>query len=469
MRLIRATLTRLTDVRLLLLAASSVVAFGQGACGQGALPSGNGGPGNGGQGGEDAGSGAATSTGPGNGGQGGYDAGAPTVVDAGGTSTVDAGSPPLDAASPVDSGPPVQECASNASISSILSQYGSDQTDSNVTPMGQRFETAAQALPISSQNVTFLGTASSNPDPSVATSATGLAWKTVQVSLYPSGTPSPEDIMQHDIGDCDGDSALASMAYVNPTFVQTLIKDNGDGTFNIAMFDPMGKPITVVVDSEILWDTGGDYPGEVSAADGQTADWATILEKAVMKYDYAYNMVGQLDGIGSETLVPMFTGTGGSVAISPGQLTPQQFQQVVTVSLAAGKFITGGFSEEGLTIGQDSTVTAHGYAVMVPTDPTADMTDMRNPWGVNPWASGSNQNGYDTSTDGLLQIPLATSPENWPQIIDLRIIDPGPQCTGATAPFMPQYRSNATPIHIHETHGKDTKPSPHSKRRTERK
>ena len=260
--------------------------------------------------------------------------------------------------------------------------------------MGTRFESAAQAGPISAANATFLATASSNPDISDATSATGLSWKTLTVDLYPSGAPSPEDIMQHDIGDCDGDSAIASMAYVNPDLVQSVIKDNGDGTYTVAMFDPMGKPITVTVDSEFLVETGGTNLGQISASDG-SADWATVLEKAVMKYDYAYGMVPVRSTVASalETLVPMFTGTGNSIAISPGSLTPAQFQQVVTVSLAAGDFITGGFNQV-LTIGQDQTVTAHGYAVMVPNDQSTDMTDKRNPWGIKSVRADASQSGY---------------------------------------------------------------------------
>ncbi len=395
------------------------------------------------------------------------DSGEPITDDAGGPGTSDTGSPgqaqdaaaaTIDSASSADAAvpdaadaAPVPLCGSMASISAILSQYGSDNTTSTITPMGTRFEAAAQALPISAADATFLATASSNPAVSTATSATGLEWQAVTVSLYPSGTPSPEDIMQHAIGDCDGDSAMASMAYVNPPLVESLIHDNGDGTYDVAMFDPMGNPITVAVDSEVLVDTGNTSSlGQVSANDG-SADWATILEKAVMKYDDAYDMVGQIDGIGSEELVPMFTGTGVSVAISPGSLTPSQFQQVVTVSLAAGRFITGGFNQV-LTLGQDQTVTAHGYAVMIPSDPSTDMTDMRNPWGVNPWADASTS-GYDTSTDGLLQIPLSTTPADWPQIVDLRLIDPGAQCTGVSTPFVPQVKVGA-PIHLREPHAR---------------
>ncbi len=122
---------------------------------------------------------------------------------------------------------------------------------------------------------------------------------------------------------------------------------------------------------------------------------------------------------------------------------------MVTVSLAAGRFITAGFNQV-LTLGLDQTVTAHGYALMVPTDPTTIMAYMRNPWGVSPWATGAS--GYDTSADGLLQIPLATTPTDWPQIVDLRIIDPGPSCTGVRTPFVPQLRKAGAPIRIREPH-----------------
>jgi hypothetical protein len=240
------------------------------------------------------------------------------------------------------------------------------------------------------------------------------------------------------------------MAYVNPALIASLITDHHDGTFGVAMFDPAGKAITVAVDSTILVESGNaSNLGEVSSSKGK-ADWATILEKAVMKYDVAYNMVGPIDGIGSETMIPMFTGDGDSIAISPGVLSAADMQQIVDVSLASGHFITGGFNQE-LPLGANQTVTAHGYAVMVPTAPASDIVDMRNPWGVNPWASGSSKSGYDTSTDGLLHIPKSTSPTDWTTIIDLRIIDSGPHCSGVAAPFTPQ-RLVGAPIHIREPH-----------------
>jgi hypothetical protein len=343
---------------------------------------------------------------------------------------------------------PSTPCGTTASIASLLSQYGDDSTHWDKTPMGTRFEAVLGALPLSAQKAAFLADPAANPTVSDATEATDLVWHPVAMTLFPSGDPSPADIMQHAIGDCDGDSAMASMAYMNPQLVKSLIHDNHDGTYAVAMFDPAGKPISVLVDSTVLVDpSDATSLGAVSGKQGN-GDWATVLEKAVMKYDAAYGTVGQIDGIGSEVLIPMFTGNGDSLAIGPGKLTAAQLQQVVMVSLAAGKLITGGFNQE-LPIGQDQTVTAHGYAVMVPTDPATDLADMRNPWGVSPWAS---MGGFDTSADGVIHVPMASAPTDWTRIIDLRIIEPGASCVGQVKPYVPRPTLLPAAIRIREPH-----------------
>ena len=247
--------------------------------------------------------------------------------------------------------------------------------------------------PISAANATFLATASSNPDVSTATSATGLEWQAVTVKLYPSGTPLARRTS------CSTPSAtatatrrMASMAYVNPPLVESVITDNGDGTFDDRDVRPDGQadhawPST----PRSSWTPGTRAAsGQVSANDG-SADWATILEKAVMKYDYAYGMVGQIDGIGSEELIPMFTGTGVSVAISPGSLTPAQFQQVVTVSLAAGRVHHRRVQSGPRRSGRIRRSRRTGTRSWSRPIPSTDMTDMRNPWGVNPWADAERE------------------------------------------------------------------------------
>ncbi|NJO88284.1 MAG: hypothetical protein HC831_04420 [Chloroflexia bacterium] len=261
--------------------------------------------------------------------------------------------------------------------------------------------------------------------------ATSLHWANFSVTLYPYGNPSPADINQHNIGDCGGIAAMASMAYLAPNFVKTLINDNGNGTYAVAMFDPQGKPVTVVVDSRFLADSNGNL-GEVSGKGG-IAVWSTILEKAIMKYNEIYHANTTIEGIGSEHTIPLFTGNGSSFAFDRNILTPDELARVARVCLAEGKFIIGGFGQV-LPVGNVNTVTAHAYTIMISGAPTA-LFAMRNPWGVNPLVSG----GYETTTDGVLDIPATGSV---PSIIDFRIIEPGLAGTaGTTSPYIPPVQS----------------------------
>ena len=306
-----------------------------------------------------------------------------------------------------------------------LMSLATGSTQSSVTPMGTQFEGQASKVP-SAAELSFL----SDPaqEPAIPVDVSGGHLQTFTVKLYPFGSPVPADINQHMIGDCDGDSAMASMAYVAPGFVKSLITDNLNGTYSVAMYDPKGQRITVKVDSQFLADSGNNL-GAVSAKDG-SADWATVLEKAIMKYLKVYPVVGDIGGIGSEHTTPMFTGVGTSFAFDRGKLTSDQLARVVKVSLANGKFVTGGFGAT-LAIGKDNTVTGHGYACVV-SSVSAALFGMRNPWGVNPTNDNS---GYDKSTDGVLNIPATGSV---PPVIDLRIIYPGAAGTaGVTAPYVP--------------------------------
>jgi hypothetical protein len=314
-------------------------------------------------------------------------------------------------------------------------------TVSKVTPMGTNFETPAKHVATSAE-LAFLKDAAQSP--AIQSSLSGLHMQAFTVKLYPSGAPSPADINQHAIGDCDGDTAMASMAYMNPAFVQRIITDNHDNTFTVAMYDPMGHPLEVKVDNKFLADSG-NHIGAVSGKN-DVATWSTVLEKAVMKYNSVFNFIGDIEGIGSEHLTPLFTGEGGSFAFDRGALTPAQLTRAVTESLAAGKFISGGFGNE-TPLGKVKSITAHGYAVFVPAD-SATMISMRNPWGVSPLADNS---GFDASTDGVLDIPPT---KEWASDIDLRIIDPGAACgPGMTTPYVPKAAQIVTKdVRITERH-----------------
>jgi len=301
-----------------------------------------------------------------------------------------------------------------------LMKYSSGSSYSSQTPMGNHYEN--RHVTTDADRV-WLNTAGNEPN--LLTSAPDLQWAAFPVTLYPYISPSPADINQKGIGDCGGVAALASMAYTHPDFIKKIIKNNNDGTFTVSMFDPQGSPVTVTITSKFL--AGSD--GKIAAVAGKNdkAVWSTVLEKAIMKYNYIYEVNPDIGGIGSEHVIPLFTGDGNSFAFSSGTLTAEQLTRVVKVSLSQGKLIVGGFNQV-LSIGNYQTVTGHAYTLMLTTDPTA-LFSMRNPWGYSPGSNGSE--------DGVLNIPNNST---IPPAIDLRIIDPGE--AGTTVKIIPYIHPN---------------------------
>lgn len=291
-------------------------------------------------------------------------------------------------------------------------------THSSITPMGVHFERFASQVPSADQRAFF---SDATREPSVPPSVSSLRFESFDVDLYPNGIPSPADVNQHAVGDCSAASVWASLAMQAPSFVQRLIDDHHDGTFGVHVFDPAGRKFVINVDSKFLARNSNDLEA-VTAKSGK-ADWATVLEKAALKYLDVYPVVGRIGGIGSEFASPIFTGTGDSYAYYPGSLTPAQFTSVVEKELAHGKIIIGGFNQV-LNIGDLKTVTAHAYMITDPSD-ASTMVTMRNPWGTSPRANG----GYDNSRDGLIDVPATAS---WARTVDLRIISPGAAGTSGT-------------------------------------
>lgn len=247
-------------------------------------------------------------------------------------------------------------------------------------------------------------------EPSMLNSASRYTWRNYEVDLYPFGSPVPADANQRGIGDCSAIAVFAEMAYLFPDFIKSIITDNNDGTYTVAMYDPQGKPVNVRIKSTFLGDDNG--LGACAGKNGK-ATWATVMEKAIMKWNYIYQVNPDIAGIGSEHVAPLFTGQGNSFAFRPNDLTPKQLDQVVDIALENNMIVIGGFNKGGLNVNGISTVTAHAYSFMYSSESDA-MFAMRNPWGHN--------DGEKKGQDGLLHI---VNDGIVPKTIDLRIIYPG--------------------------------------------
>lgn len=292
----------------------------------------------------------------------------------------------------------------------VILSYANGYTKSNLTPMGQHYESKRSTT---EDDVLWLKNAENEPD-----MVAGLSqWLTKTVNLYPYGNPSPADVNQHAIGDCSACAVFASFAYLYPDFIKSIIKDNGNNTYTVQMFDPQGVPVEVCVSNKILCDSQGVI-GQVTGKNNAVT-WATILEKAFIKWETCYHVDG-VEGIGSEFIAPLFTGDGESYAFSANTLYNSELQLFINWSLNQGIITIGGFNVGGLKCGELETVTAHAFTYML-SSKSNSIFAMRNPWG-------------STILDGVLEIP---NDRGIVQTIDVRAIKPG-----IAAPYL---RKDVTP------------------------
>ena len=290
----------------------------------------------------------------------------------------------------------------------------SSSSHSSTSPMGNHYAKYAAATQAQKE---WLADPNNQPDPKLADVGSEYdRWTAKTITLYPlnNGSPTPADVNQHAIGDCCMCAVFASFAYIYPDFIKSIITKEGTSTYIVKMFDPKGNPIDVVVDNKLLSKSNGEC-AQVSGKNDKY-NWATIMEKALMKWLTCFK-TGGLGGIGTEHAAPPFTGDGDSWAISPGKLFNGELTMVVDYALKNGMISVGGFNKGGIICGTLETVTGHAFTVMYTRQPSKYCFSMRNPWGI-------------TSVDGVLEIADKRTTMN---TIDFRLVMPG-----AAAPYKRQ-------------------------------
>lgn len=290
----------------------------------------------------------------------------------------------------------------------------SSSSHSSTSPMGNHYAKYAAATQAQKE---WLADPNNQPDPKLADVGSEYdRWTAKTITLYPlnNGNPTPADVNQHAIGDCCMCAVFASFAYIYPDFIKSIITKEGTSTYIVKMFDPKGNPIDVVVDNKLLCKSNGEC-AQVSGKNDKF-NWATIMEKALMKWLTCFK-TGGLGGIGTEHAAPPFTGDGDSWAISPGKLFNGELTMVVDYALKNGMISVGGFNKGGIICGTLETVTGHAFTVMYTRQPSKYCFSMRNPWGI-------------TSVDGVLEIADKRTTMN---TIDFRLVMPG-----AAAPYKRQ-------------------------------
>lgn len=292
----------------------------------------------------------------------------------------------------------------------VWAKKGSSSHSSS-SPMGNHYAKYAAAT---QEQIEWLADPNNQPDYTLADAGSDYnRWTAKTITLYPlnNSTPTPADVNQHAIGDCCMCAVFASFAYIYPDFIKSIITKKSATQYIVKMYDPKGNPIEVAVDNKLLCNSSGGC-AQVSGKNDKY-NWATIMEKALMKWLTCFK-TGGLGGIGTEHAAPPFTGDGDSWAISPGSLYNSELTLVADYALKNGMISVGGFNKGGILCGTLETVTGHAFTVMYTRHPETYCFSMRNPWGI-------------TEVDGILEIADKRSIMN---TIDFRLVMPG-----AAAPY----------------------------------
>lgn len=108
----------------------------------------------------------------------------------------------------------------------------------------------------------------------------------------------PNDVAQGSLGDCYWMAGMAAVARANPEAIQKLIKDNGDGTFDVTLYvrqSAYGKPtpVTKTVDAQLPTKTGSDqlYAKAADKGDNATELWPALLEKTLAQHKGSYETI----------------------------------------------------------------------------------------------------------------------------------------------------------------------------------
>ena len=268
----------------------------------------------------------------------------------------------------------------------------------------------------------FLGTdlPSSYVDMSGSTPFT-VTYSTVTNALFGASGPSMNDIKQGYLGDCYFEASCAEVADMNPSDIESMFTNNGNGTYGVRFYYD-GAPEYVTVNLSLA-DGGTEF--------NQATDiWASLAEKAWAQfqainldtgnssYNYgnSWSTIGNggyianaLEALTGASVITGFDpdGTGwddytwNSSLTTTGYtpaLTTQSVLASVEAALASHDDVdissnTNAYDASGNeTLISDHVFSVYGY------NSTTGMLELRNPWGT---ASGQN---WDTT----FEVPLAT-------------------------------------------------------------
>jgi hypothetical protein len=210
-------------------------------------------------------------------------------------------------------------------------------------------------------------------------------YEEISGSLFVDG-PSYTDIRQGNIGDCYLMSSLAEVALQDPTAIENLFIDNGDGTFAVRFFEH-GVARYVTVNEELPVDIefgGAEYAG-FGGGSNPLVQWVALAEKAYCQMNQEgwieRNRSNSYQGINSGSPADAIAQiTGNSTGFTPIRSTsPSAMLNTIVDVFQDNHAVTFVTKNKGTAA---NVVADHSYA-MIGYDPATQQVTLYNPWGLN--------------------------------------------------------------------------------------
>lgn len=224
------------------------------------------------------------------------------------------------------------------------------------------------------------GVGSDNPD--LTDDHDDSTYEDLDGPLIDDGGIEPDDIRQGGLGDCWLISSLRGLAgsEEGAALLAKNIKDNGDGTYDVTLYDD-GEPKVVTVTGQIPVDGDGN-PVYANNDGGQTELWPMLFEKAMaQEFGGSYQ---DLDADWPARAMEALTGndvTTYDEGFLPWDNKDFPSSDDLSETLADGGVVvasTGGDVKDGDSTGIYSN---HAYTVTAVDADTGDVT-VQNPWGA---------------------------------------------------------------------------------------
>ena len=218
--------------------------------------------------------------------------------------------------------------------------------------------------------------------------------------LFNVGVPQLSDINQYGIGDCFYLADIGAVTISDPSFIQSMIQENSNGSYSVRFFNG-GKADWVTVDA---------YDYSDGAYTASNSNWVSIFERAYVAFRSTYlGMSNSYNSInGGDPTVSMANITGDSVSYiaeaynSESNWDTNIFSQVKT-DLAEGEalsYCTSATQNTTDANGKTEFVGSHCFTIQGIDQITQDLI-LSNPWGAS---STSGFDGtFEVSMDQLWQ------------------------------------------------------------------